>query len=262
MSVAVVLWDVKRRGGVYLVDARAGIGQRSLEASMYCRPDAVGRGCATALYTALFAALEREDVRTVDKIERVQEWDERRGVRSGFSPVASQLLHSCGFTRGSSRCKLLIPLARPALSEQSVRSSESKGEVSEGVKEHAWKACVGETLPWVRIPLSPNPPFVQNPWQFGGSSRESDALCHGCRTRQLSRITDEQCFGGVEFHFRGESIPRSLSCPRDPAAPCLSLRTDRHSSLDLRSCCSAWRSCPLFGTGISTLLRPTINAFS
>src|SRR4029453_9183782 len=30
-----------------------------------------------------------------------------------------------------------------------------KGEMSEGLKEPAWKACVGETLPWVRIPLSP-----------------------------------------------------------------------------------------------------------
>ena len=30
-----------------------------------------------------------------------------------------------------------------------------KGEMSEWLKEHAWKACVGETLPWVRIPLSP-----------------------------------------------------------------------------------------------------------
>ena len=29
------------------------------------------------------------------------------------------------------------------------------GEVSEWLKEHAWKACVGETLPWVRIPPSP-----------------------------------------------------------------------------------------------------------
>ena len=29
------------------------------------------------------------------------------------------------------------------------------GEMSEWLKEHAWKACVGETLPWVRIPLSP-----------------------------------------------------------------------------------------------------------
>ena len=30
--------------------------------------------------------------------------------------------------------------------------------MSEWLKEHAWKACVGETLPWVRIPLSP--PFI------------------------------------------------------------------------------------------------------
>src|SRR5271167_3115950 len=29
------------------------------------------------------------------------------------------------------------------------------GEVSERFKEHAWKACVGETQPWVRIPPSP-----------------------------------------------------------------------------------------------------------
>src|SRR5918993_1491953 len=30
--------------------------------------------------------------------------------------------------------------------------------MSERLKEHAWKACVGETLPWVRIPLSPPTP--------------------------------------------------------------------------------------------------------
>ena len=29
--------------------------------------------------------------------------------------------------------------------------------MSEWLKEHAWKACVGETLPRVRIPLSPPP---------------------------------------------------------------------------------------------------------
>ena len=46
--------------------------------------------------------------------------------------------------------KLLI-LKRPAPSER----SESRGEMSEWLKEHAWKACVGETLPRVRIPLSP-----------------------------------------------------------------------------------------------------------
>jgi hypothetical protein len=35
------------------------------------------------------------------------------------------------------------------------------GEVSEWFKEHAWKACVGEILPWVRIP--PSPPVSSPP---------------------------------------------------------------------------------------------------
>jgi uncharacterized protein len=38
----------------------------------------------------------------------------------------------------------------------------SNGEVSERFKEHAWKACVGETQPWVRIPPSP-PHFLASP---------------------------------------------------------------------------------------------------
>ena len=29
------------------------------------------------------------------------------------------------------------------------------GEVAEWFKAHAWKACIGETLSWVRIPFSP-----------------------------------------------------------------------------------------------------------
>ena len=47
-----------------------------------------------------------------------------------------------------------------------LRSGEhNRGEVSERFKEHAWKACVGETQPWVRIP--PSPPsghFSPNPF--------------------------------------------------------------------------------------------------
>src|SRR5438045_5661888 len=30
-----------------------------------------------------------------------------------------------------------------------------RGEMAEWLKAHAWKACLGETLTWVRIPLSP-----------------------------------------------------------------------------------------------------------
>jgi len=37
----------------------------TVEASVYCRPDAIGTGCGTALYSALFESIEREDVRTI-----------------------------------------------------------------------------------------------------------------------------------------------------------------------------------------------------
>jgi phosphinothricin acetyltransferase len=37
----------------------------TVEASVYCHPDARGKGCGTALYRALFAALEGEDVHMI-----------------------------------------------------------------------------------------------------------------------------------------------------------------------------------------------------
>ena len=37
----------------------------TVEASVYCRPDAVGRGCGTALYAALFGALQQEDINAI-----------------------------------------------------------------------------------------------------------------------------------------------------------------------------------------------------
>jgi hypothetical protein len=40
-------------------------------------------------------------------------------------------------------------------SRLSAKLSKYAGEVSERFKEHAWKACVGEILPWVQIPPSP-----------------------------------------------------------------------------------------------------------
>ena len=39
--------------------------------------------------------------------------------------------------------------------------------MSEWLKEHAWKACVGETLPWVRIPLSPPVIPLVHPGEIG-----------------------------------------------------------------------------------------------
>jgi phosphinothricin acetyltransferase len=37
----------------------------TVEASVYCHPDAIGRGCGRTLYAALFDSLEHEDVQTI-----------------------------------------------------------------------------------------------------------------------------------------------------------------------------------------------------
>src|SRR5215472_4886534 len=49
--------------------------------------------------------------------------------------------------------------------------------MSEWLKEHAWKACVGETLPWVRIPPSPPTESLQGEvpeWPNGAVSKTVD----------------------------------------------------------------------------------------
>jgi hypothetical protein len=61
--------------------------------------------------------------------------------------------NSCmNFRRGGRQ-----PLAKslPPLQER------ASGEMAEWLKAHAWKACVRETVPWVRIPLSPPYPWWQ-----------------------------------------------------------------------------------------------------
>ena len=46
------------------------------------------------------------------------------------------------------------------------------GEMAEWLKAHAWKACIGETLSRVRIPVSP--PFrINNLWILSGNERHS-----------------------------------------------------------------------------------------
>jgi phosphinothricin acetyltransferase len=37
----------------------------TVESSVYCHPEAVGQGCGSALYAALFKAIEREDIQTI-----------------------------------------------------------------------------------------------------------------------------------------------------------------------------------------------------
>src|SRR3954462_4776644 len=91
--------------------------------------------------------------------------------------------------------------------------------MSEWLKEHAWKACVGETLPWVRIPLSP-PAFAHRP-------REATAGLQNLPTSGLSSCSNFQgpfskCFHvinirlGVGTQRGGASL---LQVPRPMAEP-------------------------------------------
>lgn len=48
---------------------------------------------------------------------------------------------------------------RVLLESPPVAWHEYHGEVSERLKEHAWKACIRESVSWVRIPPSPIFPF-------------------------------------------------------------------------------------------------------
>src|SRR4051794_26720848 len=60
--------------------------------------------------------------------------------------------------------------------------------MSEWLKEHAWKACVGETLPWVRIPLSP-PAFAKRSLlRLAGCVRPG--VARGCCTQARTAEVD------------------------------------------------------------------------
>ena len=48
------------------------------------------------------------------------------------------------------------------------RAAQSHGEVSEWLKEHAWKACSRVIVTWVRIP--PSPPAYLLQFQFFGNT--------------------------------------------------------------------------------------------
>src|SRR4051812_30009686 len=81
-----------------------------------------------------------------------------RTTLEGLTQFACSSRHACqqmigttGHAESDMRegkfCAILFRTARKCLI--------LNGEMSEWLKEHAWKACVGETLPRVRIPLSP-----------------------------------------------------------------------------------------------------------
>ncbi|WP_328538248.1 GNAT family N-acetyltransferase [Streptomyces sp. NBC_00344] len=62
----------------------------SVEVSVYCAPDAAGRGMGTQLYTALFEELRKEDVhRAYAGITMPNEASVRLHSRFGFTPVGT-----------------------------------------------------------------------------------------------------------------------------------------------------------------------------
>src|SRR4051812_25566427 len=66
--------------------------------------------------------------------------------------------------------------------------------MAEWLKAHAWKACVRETVPWVRIPLSP-PCAIETVDYFSGWSELtpgtdlSTTFSEACKINQLEHLT-------------------------------------------------------------------------
>src|SRR5580704_11266414 len=58
------------------------------------------------------------------------------------------------------------------------KQPSAHGEMAEWLKAHAWKACLGETLTRVRIPLSPPFKCLSPPCQIKGSNG-SQRACAG-----------------------------------------------------------------------------------
>src|SRR5258706_11386612 len=122
--------------------------------------------------------------------------------------------------------------------------------MSEWLKEHAWKACVGETLPWVRIPLSPprsRQTKLLERCQSGrmGRSRkpltgqpvrgfESHPLRHSLSFRSERAVLDALAPSDLLYGFRstrragprGPAIPRNITSALDKAV----LRENRFSA--------------------------------
>src|ERR1044071_1657690 len=74
----------------------------------------------------------------------------------GFKMACPRPGRSAEFHRYSSQLGKFWARGRASLAKCALpRHERASGEMAEWLKAHAWKACVRETVPWVRIPLSP-----------------------------------------------------------------------------------------------------------
>src|SRR5258707_14025795 len=128
---------------------------------------------------------------------------------------------------------------RQAVSAKLIKSFATKhGEVSERFKEHAWKACVGEILPWVRIPPSPPVSLAQDrqicliptslkSWSFP-SGKQSAPGTEGakCRRSCHNRVVDTstQAWTGGSYGCGTDWIGEDGSGNREEFAACRASR--------------------------------------
>jgi hypothetical protein len=79
--------------------------------------------------------------------------------------------------------------------------------MAEWLKAHAWKACVRETVPWVRIPLSPPPRLTENDPR--GSMISKFGLFCEILDREKPESVAGQSSGGLENAFFSKAfVPR------------------------------------------------------
>ena len=86
---------------------------------------------------------------------------------------------------------------------QAPRWQPLSGEMAEWLKAHAWKACLGETLTWVRIPLSPPEILKSEVPRLAGLAR--DFVCgRPQRSRPQNRSSSNPALFGRKSQNRKE----------------------------------------------------------
>ena len=125
---------------------------------------------------------------------------------------------------------------------RTARHGSVDGEVAEWLKAHAWNACVRETVPWVRIPLSPPASNVlilndkyrfqdaQNPVNGGGCERWFFSICQTADYAPANG-PPSGCFLCLPFWRYGFLADRPRFRPMGRGAKvrnrCMPLRIDR-----------------------------------
>ena len=116
-------------------------------------------------------------------------------------------------TRGMQVCSAVPPVftAKSAI----IRPPKPplfRGEVSEWLKEHAWKACLGASLTWVRIPSSP---------PAGRHARYAAELFYICSPSRQWVIAPAGLLFRGRCPLRREFAERKFGYPHGRPAPAL-----------------------------------------